>query len=174
MTLSTRGVLKPFLVVVCVAIAAMWVYAFGFSSKESVNKIEDSLWQQKSELFCAQAETVRMSLADTRKIEDSGPNALEERAVIVDKATDTLELAIDQISRLKITGEKGSVIAPRWIDDYRTYISDRREYADLLRQRINRPFAETQIEGLPLSEKISTFAADNRMPSCKAPVDLSV
>jgi hypothetical protein len=29
-------------------------------------------------------------------------------------------------------------------------------------------------EGLPISEKISTFAADNQMLSCKAPIDLSV
>jgi hypothetical protein len=53
-------------------------------------------------------------------------------------------------------------------------INDRREYADQLRTGANIPFAETMIEGLPISEKISTFAADNRMSSCKVPMDLSI
>ena len=166
--------LKPLLIVVCIAIAAMWVYAFGFSSKESVNKVGDVQWQQNAEKFCAQGEFERMKLADLRLVKESGTGALAERANIVDKATLTLELALDQIERLPIADDKGRAIIPLWIADYRTYIEDRREYADILRSGKNVPFAETQIEGLPLSEKISTFAADNYIGSCKAPVDLSV
>lgn len=167
-------IVKPFLVLSCAAIAVMWVYAFGFSSKESINKIGDPVWQESAEKFCAQGEFERMKLADLRLVKESGSGALGERANLVDKATLTLELALDQIERLPITDEKGKAIIPLWIADYRTYIEDRREYADILRSGKNIPFAETQIEGLPLSEKISTFAADNYMSSCKAPVDLSV
>ena len=34
--------------------------------------------------------------------------------------------------------------------------------------------AETPIAGLPISEKIATFAADNEMSFCKPPIDLSI
>jgi hypothetical protein len=44
----------------------------------------------------------------------------------------------------------------------------------MLRAGINDAFAETMIDGLPLSEKLATFAADNYMVSCKPPRDLSV
>ena len=155
-------------------IVAMWIYALFFASKESVNRIGDRTWQKQAESICASADRERADLADLRRVDEAGPNALAERAVIVDKATDTLERAIDKIAALPVADDKGSAIVPLWIADYRTYIADRRAYADDLRAGINKPFAETQAEGIPISEKVSTFAADNLMTSCVAPIDLSV
>jgi len=157
-----------------VGLLAMWIYAFGFASKESVNKIEDQAWADRAEGICNQAETQRLALADLRQISDAGVNALTERAEIIDKATDTLERAINVISEIEPTDAKGKAIVPLWISDYRQLIVDRREYANQLRNGENVPFSETMIEGLPISEKISTFAADNRMTSCKVPMDLSI
>ena len=169
-----RRAVKPVLLIVCMGIAAMWIYAFGFASKESVNRIGDTQWQEYAETRCAKGKEERLALADMRKVNEVGPEALRERADIVDKATDTLERAIDDISARPIADEKGRAIVPLWLADYRTYIADRRAYADDLRAGINEPFAETKVEGIPISEKISTFAADNLMKSCGAPIDLSV
>lgn len=169
-----KRVLKPLLIVVCGLIAAMWVYALFFASKESVNKIGDRAWQEYAEQQCAAAEATRVGLADLRRVDEMGPDALSKRADIVDKATDTLQTAIDSIATRAVSDAKGQALVPLWIADYRTYIADRRAYANDLRKGINRPFAETQVEGIPISEKLSTFAADNRMRSCTAPVDLSV
>ncbi|MDP4649398.1 MAG: hypothetical protein NWS73_06060, partial [Ilumatobacteraceae bacterium] len=116
----------------------------------------------------------RLLLIDLRQISDSGPDALAQRADIVDKATDLLESAIVEIEKVSPNDPKGLAIVPLWISDYKTLISDRRDYSALLRTGDNSPFAESMTEGLPLSEKISTFAADNRMLSCKAPIDLSI
>ena len=152
----------------------MWVYAFGFASKESVNKIDDQAWTERAEDICSQAETERLALADLRQISDAGVNALNERAVIIDKATDTLEKAVNAISTVAPTDAKGKAIVPLWISDYRQLIVDRRDYANQLRAGENVPFSETMVEGLPISEKVSTFAVDNRMSSCKVPMDLSI
>lgn len=171
---SFQRLIKPFLLLVCLCIAAMWVYAFGFASKESVNRIGDEKWQQYAESRCSSAEQERIDLADMRKVNDVGPDALRERAAIVDKATDTLERAIDDIAAQPIADAKGRAIVPLWLADYRTYIADRRSYANDLRAGLNDPFAETNVDGIPISEKISTFAADNLMKSCGAPIDLSV
>lgn len=176
--MSIRGVIqravKPVLLAACVGVAAMWVYAFGFASKESVNRIGDEKWQEYAESRCAIAVEERLALADMRKVNDVGPDALRERAEIVDRATDTLERAIGDIADRPIADEKGRAIVPLWLTDYRTYIADRRSYADELRAGINEPFAETKVDGIPISEKLSTFAADNLMKSCGAPIDLSV
>lgn len=152
----------------------MWIYAFGFASKESVNKIGDQVWTSRSEEICRKAEQQRLSLVDLRRISDAGVNALTERAALIDKATDTLENAIEEISAIVPTDEKGKAIVPLWIADYKTLIQDRRDYANQLRTGENATFSESMFEGLPISEKISTFAADNRMTSCKAPMDLSI
>ena len=135
----------------------MWIYAFGFASKESVNKIDDQAWTERAEGICSQAETERLALTDLRQILDAGANALNERAEIIDKATDTLEKAVNAISTVAPTDAKGKAIVPLWITDYRQLIVDRRDYANQLRAGENVPFSETMVEGLPISEKVSTF-----------------
>lgn len=152
----------------------MWVYGLFFASKESVNGVADKQWRQRSEEICLAAKQQRQELIDLRLIGESGPNALSERADLVDKATDTLEDMVYAISALPVADAKGTAIVPLWLADYRIYIADRRSYTALLRQGVNKPFAESHADQLPLSEKLATFAADNYMTSCKPPIDLSV
>ena len=152
----------------------MWIYALFFASKESVNQIEDKVWQGRAEAICNETAVARKELADYRLITDMGPDALSERADIVDKATAMLVQMVNQLASSTPTDAKGAELVPLWIADYRTYISDRNAYSQMLRAGINDAFAETIIDGLPLSEKIATFAADNYMVSCKPPRDLSV
>jgi hypothetical protein len=159
----------------CISLlAAMWIYALFFASKESVNQIGDKDWQARSEAICNKAATARKELADFRLITESGPNALAERAELVDKATAMLDEMVNQLASTPPTDAKGIELIPLWITDYRTYLSDRRIYSEMLRSGVNDAFAETMIDGLPLSEKLATFAADNYMVSCKPPRDLSV
>lgn len=170
----TSSLLKGVVALSILGLLAMWIYAFGFASKESVNKIGDTVWTQNAESICKKAADKRMQLVDTRQISDAGPDALLERAKIVDLATDTLEEALTSITQLQVSDEKGMAIVPLWLLDYQQLVKDRREYASMLRSGVNKPFSETMVDGLPISEKISTFAADNRMSSCKAPMDLSI
>lgn len=169
-----RSFLKGVVTLSILGLLAMWIYAFGFASKESVNKIGDTVWTRNAESICKKAVDKRLQLVDTRQISDAGPDALPERAKIVDLATDTLEVALKSIAQLQVSDEKGKAIVPLWLLDYQQLVQDRREYANMLRNGNNDPFSETMVDGLPISEKISTFAADNRMPSCKVPMDLSI
>ena len=167
--------ISRFVIGICiVGLLVMWIYAFGFASKESVNKIGDQKWTARAEEICKKAEEQRLALVDLRQISDAGANALTERAAIIDEATDTLDNAVKEISAISPTDEKGKAIVPLWIADYKTLIQDRRDYANQLRTGVNASFSESMFEGLPISEKISTFAADNRMTSCKVPMDLSI
>lgn len=167
--------ISRFVIGICiVGLLVMWIYAFGFASKESVNKIGDQKWTARAEEICKKAEEQRLALVDLRQISDAGVNALTERAAIIDEATDTLDNAVKEISAISPIDEKGKAIVPLWIADYKTLIQDRRDYANQLRNGVNASFSESMFEGLPISEKISTFAADNRMTSCKVPMDLSI
>ena len=153
---------------------AMWVYALFFASKEVANEIGDQAWTARAELICQEAADERIALADFRPLNEAGKNALYERATLVDLATDTLDNMLAQLEQTTPTDAKGQELIPLWISDYRTYIVDRRAYADELRLGINVPFGESILMGIPLSEKIATFAADNAMTSCKPPMDLSI
>ena len=59
-----------------------------------------------------------------------------------------------------MAGDKGAELVPLWEADYRTYLADRRAFSDDLRAGRNEPFAETVVDGIPISDKIARFAAD--------------
>ncbi|MFM8521274.1 MAG: hypothetical protein ACKOBK_04075, partial [Acidimicrobiaceae bacterium] len=107
-------------------------------------------------------------------VDSLGKDALVERADLIDLATDTIENFVKEFRQTLPSDPKGRELVGLWLDDYEIYISDRREYSNNLRAGINEQFAETPIEGLPISEKIATFAADNEMSYCKPPIDLSI
>lgn len=163
-----------FLVVVFVgSIAAMWVYGLFFASKESVNRIEDRQWAARAQAICEQARAERLALSDLRRLDEMGPDALNGRADLVDRATAIVTRMLDDVVAVRPLDAKGQALIPLWEAEYRTYLQDRRDYTELLRSGINRPFAETQGQGLPLTERLETFAGDNDMPTCSPPRDLT-
>jgi hypothetical protein len=161
------------LIAVVVLFAAFWVWALFFASKEAVNKIGDRAWAARAQGICEAAEAQRMQLADLRRVDPNDPAMLAERGDIVDKATDIVERMLDDVTAVQPTDPKGQAIVPDWTRDYRTYIEDRREFANDLRGGKNEPFAETAIDGIPISDKLTVFAGDNLMPDCAPPIDLA-
>ena len=80
---------------------------------------------------------------------------------------------LDDVVAVEPTDPKGIEIVPLWEADYRVYIQDRYRYAEQLRASgENLPFYETA-QGIPISERIETFAGDNDMPACAPPRDLT-
>ena len=117
--------------------------------------------------------TARAELADFRRVDPDDAAMLDERADIVDRATDIVEQMVDDVVAVTPTDEKGRAIVPDWEADYRTYLQNRRDFAEELRGGENVPFREAAFQGVPISERIETFAADNEMESCAPPRDLS-
>jgi hypothetical protein len=167
---------SPWRWVVCAVVvlfAAFWIWALFFASKEAVNRIGDTAWAARAEEICTTARTERLQLVDLRKVDPNDRAMLAERGDLVDKATDIVERMLDDVVAVTPTDAKGQAIVPDWTADYRTYIEDRREFADDLRAGKNEAFSETAVDGIPISDKLSVFAGDNRMPTCSPPVDLA-
>lgn len=166
---------RVLLTAICVLIAGMWVYAFGFAPRESFNKINDTSWQARAQAHCKVAEDIRFSFQDLTPMKVDDTSALKAKGKLVEAATDALEDAINLIAADKPADAKGQELVPKWIADYRTYIADRREFAKVLQSAVTRPFfAESEVEGVPISERISKFARENNMKTCQTPYDLSV
>lgn len=154
--------------------AAFWVWALFFASKESINRIGDDAWAERAQGVCEVAGAEREALADFREVKDDDPSMVAERGVIIDKATDILERMVDDIVAIGPADPKGQELVPQWEADYRTYIADRRAFAEQLRAGVNEPFGETVTdEQIPISAKLSRFAGDNHMAACSPPTDLS-
>lgn len=161
------------LTVLVLVFAAFWTWALFFASKEAVNRIEDRAWAERAEQICSTANAERLELADFRVIADAGPELIRERAGIVETTTEIIEGMLDDVVAVAPTDQKGIEIVPLWEAEYRIYIQDRYRYADQLRESgENLPFYETA-EGIPISERLETFAVDNDMPACAPPRDLT-
>ena len=169
-----KVILRTVLSITISLIVVRWVYGLFFASKQAVNKFDDRNWAVKAQARCLIAEVDRKALADYRIVNDLGATALAERAEIIDRATDTIEDFVKEFRVDLPSDPKGKAIVSLWLDDYQIYIADRRSFTDDLRNGINKRFAETPLQGLPISEKIATFAADNEMSYCKPPIDLSL
>jgi hypothetical protein len=162
------------LLALLLAFAGFWTWALFFASKDAVNKIGDREWAERAESICAVATVEREALADFTRIDQPTPDLIARRADVVDAATDVLERMLDDVTAVAPSDPKGAQIVPDWAADYRTYLADRRAYADELRTSgENLPFYETAAGTIPISEKVATFAGDNEMPSCAPPRDLS-
>lgn len=164
---------KILISIVVVGFAAFWVWALFFASKESINKIDDAAWSERAQSICAAADTEREGLVDMRVVDQDDPEMIAERGDIVARATDILEKMLDDVVAVAPTDPKGQALVPEWEADYRTYLDDRRTFVEILRGGENAVFAETAVDGIPISEKIARFAADNHMPDCSPPTDLA-
>ena len=142
---------------------AFWTWALFFSSKEALNKIEDRAWAERAEQVCAPVK------AELRSLELQASPDLAVRADLVVQSTDSLSAMLDDIMAVEPSDPKGQAIVPDWIADYRTLLADRYAYADRLRAGEDGPFTETAVRGVPITERIETFAGDNEMPSCAPP-----
>lgn len=174
-TRETRSVLTRTAALIGFGVfATFWIWALFFASKEGVNRVEDRAWVESAQSICETAADERTALANYTRLDEGGAELIRQRADIVDEATDTLERMLNSLEALPLTGEKGQAIIPLWIDEYRTYLGDRRNYAAQLRESgENLPFYETANQ-IPISERLATFAADNEMPACKPPLDLDI
>lgn len=154
---------KALFVIGAIGFVAFWTWALFFASKEAVNRIDDRAWAERAEGICADYDV------QIRALEAQASNDLVVRADLVVQSTDLLSAMLDDITAVAPTDEKGRAIVPAWEADYRTLLNDRYRYSEQLRSGQNVPFTETAVEGVPITERIETFAGDNEMPTCGPP-----
>ena len=153
------------LVVGLVCFAAFWVWALFFASKEPINRSATARGRRVPKRSASPPTRSDSRSPTSGRVERGRPRSmLAERADIVDQATDIVEQMLDDVVAVKPTDPKGQDLVPQWEADYRTYIADRRAFTPSLRESgKNLPFYETAVDGIPISEKLEVFAADNHM-----------
>jgi hypothetical protein len=162
---NTRVVtpLRALFLVGAVAFASFWFWALFLIDKTAINKIEDRAWTERAEAIC---EPVKLSV---RRLDLQTSAGLDGRADLVVQSTDMMAAMLDDLIAVEPADAKGQAIIPDWIADYRTLLQDRYNYADRLRNGENVPYTETPVQGVPITERLETFAGDNEMSSCAPP-----
>ena len=168
-----RRALVVFPGLVIALMLVMWVYALFFASKEKINRVSDRDWAERSEQICADARLELYGLADYRKLDEVGGDALAQRADIVEQANTILRQMVVDVGNVAYSSDKAGRVIPLWLADWNTYLDDRDAYVAQLRTGDGGGFAETMVDGSPISKFITDFAVDNSMKSCQDPLDLA-
>jgi len=156
-------------VVTMVAIAVFWAVVFlGIPKKENPDRLDDRAFVERTITRC------------DGLLEDLGelPNAAfvesaTDRADVLDDATDLVEAMVDAIEADAPTTGDDAISLDGWIGDWRTYIENRRDYADRLRVDPEaRLLLDQSLGGDSVDKPIEVFADVNDMPTCATPGDV--
>ena len=116
------------LIVVCVALAAMWVYYFAFASDTGVYQLQDTSWREQASPICVAAQAERGELVDTDEgyISNPTPEQMLQHAEIIDKATDIVEQMLNDIVAIPVNNDDDRLRLATFDENYRIVIADRR------------------------------------------------
>ena len=163
-----RKWLIALLTLVSLAIAAMWVYAFGFAPRDGVNPVRDKAWTDAVGARCTEAsEQLRPLVFRTKITEGNKDQDLPAFVAILDKGYAIIHSMLDDIERVPRTSEKAKVLVPQWMTDYRIWEKDLKDWIEQLRAgKIVKFGVAVTDTGIPVNERINTFATENRIKTC--------
>ncbi len=156
------------LVIILSLIAVMWIYAFFIASSANLNKVADKGWAARNEQICASAKAKINALPPARTAKTP-----VERAGVLDQANAYVADLIDSLKTNKISGSaRDGHLVELWLADWDLYLSNRRDYAAILHQNLDKAFAVSLRNGTPITERLDGFADINNMVSCETPGDV--
>ncbi|HTH07667.1 MAG TPA: hypothetical protein VMS14_02505 [Ilumatobacteraceae bacterium] len=165
----------------CALVLVMWVFiVFEIATTgndKGAYQIQDDSWRPQAIDICRAATAERNELANDTGgfIEDPTLEQMQQRADIVDQATDIVEQMVADLVAIPVDNDRDREILAVFGENYRLIISDRRRYAERLRNGDFTSYNETVVAGGPVSNVVFDFTAgvkSNDIPECSPPVDL--
>jgi hypothetical protein len=158
--------LKAFLVLIVLTLIAMWVYAFGFAPRAGVNPVKDPVWTDGAQAACIDAATQLQPLIFKKKVQDT--TDLQAYATNMDQAALVFDHMLDTIAALPRTSDRAVVVVPQWLADFRIWVTDLRAWTQKLHAGERAIFGVSLTDtGIPVDERINTFATENRIKECR-------
>jgi len=163
-----RRWLRALLLAVVLALVAMWVYAFVFAPRGGVNPVRDKAWTDGARAACNDASVQLQQLVfRTRITESNKATELPKFVANLEQAAVVLDTMLTRIDALPRTSERAQVLVPQWMTDYRAFYGDVEAWINELRKGELAKFGVTITDtGIPVNERINTFATENRIKVC--------
>ena len=158
--------IRALLLLVVLALLAMWVYAFGFAPRAGINPVKDPGWTDGTQAACVDATAQLQPLIFKRKVEDT--TDLQAYANNMDQAALVFDQMLDRIEALPRTSDRAVVVVPQWLADFRVWVKDLRAWTAKLHAGERAVFGVSLTDtGIPVDERINTFATENRIKDCR-------
>jgi hypothetical protein len=156
-------------VLVVIALAAFWIYAFTpLSPKAKADGLVDKAMVARIDATCGTAKT---QLAQVPFAFQS--NTAADRANQVDEVTRILTSMVAEIRTEPMVNSNDARLLGLWLTDWDTYLADRRSYAADLRVDERTQFTVTQRFGAQITTGMDNFVTVmNKLGNCKTPSDV--
>ncbi len=170
-----RTVAKPSagritVIVLVVAMAAMWIYvvylALGPGRQPPPDRLQDTSFAVAAQQRCVAAHVI----VDQLPTANQSTNARDQATVVDQANAEFTSMLADLDDLVPPTGE--GRLADAWIADWRVYLDDRERYADALRSDPDARLLVSPKDRQQITEFIDAFAGDNRMIACATPLDV--
>ncbi len=185
----SRLALTATLVAVSVLISG-WIYVlFIYDPGLMIDELADPTFPTAAEQVCAAAVTRldQLPSADQATSAFDRADAVEQSNLILSQMVadlrplapteppETAGLPAAALTEDQRTARAVADGVAEWLDDWATYIGDRRDYVENLREDDQARFLETTkgSDTKGITRAISSFAQVNRMESCETPADVS-
>jgi len=154
----------------CVAIVALWAFVYVYAARaKPVDRLASQSFARRAQQICT---TAMGRLAELPPASASRTNV--ERADVVVRSNEALSRMLDDLEQTAPRSGNDARMVREWLDDYRTYVGNRVNYADRLRTDPSARFYESEKQpGEQITIPIDTMATANDMHACTAPEDLS-
>jgi hypothetical protein len=169
-----RWGVRALLLVIVAALIAMWIYVLFIGKEQSPNRLADGQWAERAEPVCAATAKRIAALPSAATFARVKPveEALRRRADVGEQATALLDGQLAQLRALPApTGPHDSALLQAWFADWDRYLTDRRDHIASWQAGRDQPFAETEVNGGPISDRMDSLSTLNGMPSCTVPAD---
>ena len=153
----------------------MWIYIFFFADTNNPNRLPDRAWAKQAETICkGYADQIKV-LPDATTFADIKPKAeaMRQRAVVGQQVTDLLTSMVAAL-RADAAGRRRHAPTPStggWPTTTPTSVTAIATSSDWAAGE-DPSFAETAVDGKPISLGMDDFADANDMASCDVPGDL--
>lgn len=156
------------LAAVVLALIVMWIYAFFFAPRDGVNPVRDKEWTKAADALCTQASADLTPLVFKTRIEGTNKAADLPRFVAnLDQGYAIISKMLDGLEALPRTSDKAKALIPQWLADYRMFQGNLHDWIEELRDGKIVEFGVGVTDtGIPVNERINTFAAENHIESC--------
>lgn len=156
-------------VVAMLSIALFWAWVFsGAPAKANPDYLTDRDYATALEARCQQLRDDLGELPQAPELPDR-----QERAAVLVQANELVAGFIDDVAADAPTSGNAGTAMEGWLDDWRTYLQNREDYAVRLQQgEGDRFYVDESPLGDTVDRTIEVFADINKIPACATPGDV--
>lgn len=163
----STGRIAAVMAVLAMVLFWLWIWS-GAPAKDNPDKLKDASYVASLETRCKAMVKAIGALPPAQTTPDP-----VERAEVLDQANAILTDFVADLRAGAPTSGPAAKSVDGWLDDWETYVRDRKEYAAALRED---PKARLLLDQSPLGDSVDKtvqiFAEVNQIPDCSTPGDV--